>query len=356
MTALQGPIRVGFVGANHAGRVLIPAFRRTGLCVAAGIAARRPESAAGTAAEAGIARAFADWRELAASPEIDAVVVATPPTIQPEIALAAIAAGKPVFCEKPLAIGRAEAEALTAAAVAAGLANAVDFIFPEIDAWRRARDWLRRAAPGPVRHVAVDWRVETYTSRHRVDCWKTRAEDGGGVLYNFGCHVLHYLEWLFGPVATIAMTGARPAADDWPARVRTDFALGFAAAGAPPFGAKIFIDTAHAGTPHHRVEVGFEAGRMVLENIGADYAKGFSLRFEPNGAAPQVIAAAEPGEDGDGRIAPSAAIAGRFLAAVQGGGALSPGFADGLRVNILLDYALKSYDHEGGVAVPAPSA
>ena len=107
--------------------------------------------------------------------------------------------GKHVFCEKPLAASsRSMPRTALAAVQHAGVVHGIDFIFPEIAAWRHARTLIAEDAIGQVAHFAYTWRVETYASRTNAETWKNRPLEGGGVLGNFVSHVFYNIEWLLG--------------------------------------------------------------------------------------------------------------------------------------------------------------
>ncbi|HYH35746.1 MAG TPA: Gfo/Idh/MocA family oxidoreductase, partial [Nocardioides sp.] len=76
------------------------------------VGSRRPDAAAGFAAEHGIGRAHASYEELLADPEVDVVYVATPHPLHAENALAALAAGKHVLVEKPFTLNATQARAV----------------------------------------------------------------------------------------------------------------------------------------------------------------------------------------------------------------------------------------------------
>src|SRR3954447_3713056 len=95
-------VRVGIVGTGFGRQVHLPAFRAHPNCEVVAVCASRLERAQDAAARHGIERAFGDWRELVAA-DLEAIALAVPPAVQFEIALAAVRAGKAIFCEKPLA-------------------------------------------------------------------------------------------------------------------------------------------------------------------------------------------------------------------------------------------------------------
>ena len=93
-------LRVG-VAASLRRAVHVPAFRADERCRVVGIGAATAGRAREAATALGIERAFDDWQELVASPDLDVVAIAVPPAVQPAVAEAAARAGKHIFCEKP---------------------------------------------------------------------------------------------------------------------------------------------------------------------------------------------------------------------------------------------------------------
>ena len=94
---------------------------------AAAARSRPTTSAAEAARSLGFAQGTGDWRSLVADPAIDLVDITAPNALHREMALAAIAAGKHVYCEKPLAPRAAEAAEMADAAEAAGVRTQVGF-------------------------------------------------------------------------------------------------------------------------------------------------------------------------------------------------------------------------------------
>ena len=119
-----GIIGTGFMGQSHAMAYRAAAGILPGLPTPRLVAVADVDAGAAQAAATrfGFARATTDWRDLIADPAIGAVAITTPNLLHAEMALAAIAAGKHVHCEKPLAPDAATAQTMTDAAEAAGVA------------------------------------------------------------------------------------------------------------------------------------------------------------------------------------------------------------------------------------------
>jgi predicted dehydrogenase len=340
------PVTIGLVGVGFGRQVHAPAFRVDPRCEFRAVCASSLERAQHAAAALGVPRAYGDWRELLADPEIQAVALAVPPAAQAGIALAAVRAGKHVFCEKPLALNTAQAREILAAAETTRVAHAMDFIFPEIPAWRRARELL--PAVGRVRQVALTWRLETYAYRARLQNWKMSPESGGGTLNNFASHTFYYLEWLFGPATRLAATlRPGPPSADAGVELWLEFAAGFSAT------VSIAADTFLG--PGHCLEIYGDDGALRLENKTADYANGFALALGTR-AGGKLEPVALPADTGaaDGRIAAVARIASRFLDAILSGLPVTPGLRDGLRVQQLIDATREAARTGAWQTLPAP--
>ena len=90
-------IRVGIVGCNYGRTVQLPAFRIDPRCEVVALAGSDATRTAKLAQESNVPQAYGDWRQLIGSKDVDVVTIATPPKLQPDIAIAALQLGKPVF-------------------------------------------------------------------------------------------------------------------------------------------------------------------------------------------------------------------------------------------------------------------
>ena len=343
-------IRLGIVGCNYGRAVLLPAFRADPRCEVAALAGTDAERTVGLARDAGIAKAFGNWAELVEDRSVDAVAIATPPRQQPAIAIRALQLGKPVFAEKPMAAKVEEAVAMLRQAVTARAPTMVDFEFPELLSWQRAKAMLGAGAIGALRHVVVTWNVENHATKARQRHWKTQGNDGGGVLGNFVSHCFHYLEWFCGPIVSLsARVFGLPGDPSFEATAALAFNFRSGAGGS------LTMSSASYSGSGHRIEFYGEDGSLFLLNTTGDYMRGFELTAAPRAAGKlERVEIIDPEEFKypDGRIAPVSRLARRFLDAIEGKGSAYPSFAEGFRVQQLIDAARRS--HDTGCAVETP--
>ena len=291
------------------------------------ICASTEDRARAVADRLNIRRAFGDWRAIVASPEVAAVSIAVPPALQPEIAIAAARAGKHVFCEKPLALDHAQAETMLDVVRASGVANAIDLEFAEVPAYRAAEQLLRSGQFGAIDSLAFTWEVRTRS--RPSDSWKEQLESGGGSLGGFAAHAIYLIERLFAPVVRLSS----PSAPSGIAGRRTIAELELVEG----LHARLNIATDADPATGHRLEAHGRGGGLVVENRGPDHVRGFTLRVVSATGRETQVPLEELSADGDARVAAVAPIASRFVTAARGGPAASPGIAEGVRVQRVLD-------------------
>ena len=160
------------------------------------------EAATKAAAQFGFAQSTADWREIIADPVIDVVNITAPNALHKEMALAAIAAGKHVYCEKPLAPLAADAAEMADAAEARGVKTQVGFNYLCNPMIQCAREMIAGGELGEIRG---------YRGLHAEDymadpngAWSFRHDPaGGGALADIGSHALATAEFLCGPITEV---------------------------------------------------------------------------------------------------------------------------------------------------------
>jgi predicted dehydrogenase len=343
-------IAVGIVGCNYGRNVLLPAFRSDPRCEVVALAGSDGRRTAELARAANVARGFEGWQPLVEDPGVAVVAIAVPPAIQPTVARRAIELGKPVFVEKPLAVDLAGAHAMLTSGQTSARPAIIDFSFPELPAWQSAKAVVDSGRLGGLRHVVVTWNTENQAVRLGLKSWKTDAGDGGGVLGNFISHCFHYLEWFCGPISGLA---ARLFwLPDREAQVGVALALAFAsgAAGSLQMSCASFLGSGQ------RIELYGDDGTLVLANPTGDYFRGFTLMRGYRGEDRlQAVPVADAGGDvsSDSRIAPVSRLVRRFLDACENGAAAAPGFAEGYRVQCLIDAAQRAHATGRWIDIPA---
>ncbi len=341
-------IRMGIVGLGFGQQVHAPAFAGIDGCDIVAIAGRDGARAATAAGKLGITMSFDCWETMLDGAQLDAVSIAVPPSAQPAIVEAAAKRQIAVFCEKPAAPDVASAAAMLAAVRKHSVEHAVNFLFPEIPAWRDAKRCIDElAGRSGLRHAALSWRVETYASRHNLNNWKRNAADGGGALSNFVSHSIYYLEWLFGKIKRVQARLHPPqAADDSRVDAWIEFESGL------PLTLSVATDCPFGSG--HRLEVYGGDGAVVLSNSGSDYVQGFELqassRALPGDKQPQVE---ELDRAADGRVWATGRLARRFIDRLRTDGPLPPTLFDGLRVQQVIDSFRTSHRLNQPVSVAA---
>jgi predicted dehydrogenase len=131
---MSAPLRVGIISAAWGARAHLPAWRSLDGIEVTAICTSRPETAAKAAEEFGVARAFHDFREMAADPDIDIVDCGTRPPLRYAMVMAALGAGKHVYNGIPFAKDLADARAMVGAWQKAGTVAVVDAFMQAVPA------------------------------------------------------------------------------------------------------------------------------------------------------------------------------------------------------------------------------
>lgn len=205
---MHAPLGIGVVGAGGFAGFMADAVADLREVRVVAVADDDPSRAAGLAATVG-ARATGRWEDLLTDPEIDVVAVMTPPSSHAPIAHAALAAGRHVWCEKPLATDAATAGDLRDAAERSGRVLVVDHVLrynPLLRALRR----LQAPLLGPLQRFSFenDASDEDLGAGH----WFWREGTSGGILVEHGVHFFDAAHLLADslPETVQAMAASRP--------------------------------------------------------------------------------------------------------------------------------------------------
>jgi predicted dehydrogenase len=368
----ESEIGVGVIGFGWMGKVHTYAYQsipmyyrpaplRTRLV---GVAVRRAEMIGPAVEQGGFSMGTSDWRELVARDDIGIINVCTPNDLHKEQVIAAIEAGKHVYCDKPLAVNYEQCQEIVGALRRSTkkLVTQVALQYRFYPATMRAKQIVDEGRLGTIRSFRA-----CYLHASLVDSWKPagwRLAEGkaGGTLADMGSHLIDLLTWLIGPVqgvncdcrtftrerATPTGQSIKVSADEWSAmlvRMRS--------------GASGTIEVSKVATGAQdelRIEIHGEAGALRInladpnaiefydqreadEPIGGD--RGWK-RIQTIGNYPPPAANLMPGKLGIGWITGHIACLHNFLAAVAGQGAAHPTFEESAELQRVIDAGYRS--------------
>ncbi|MFG1700235.1 Gfo/Idh/MocA family protein [Nonomuraea sp. NPDC049309] len=365
-------IGVGMVGYAFMGRVHSQAWRSVGaffdlplaprMAVLAGRSKERTEAAA---AQLGWADVETDWRELVRRDDVQIVDICTPGDSHAEIAIAALEAGKHVICEKPLANTVAEAEAMTQAAAKAPGKSMVAFNYRRVPAVALARRYVEEGRVGEIRHVRAVYLQDWIVDPEFPLVWRLQKDKAGsGALGDIGAHIVDAAQFITGQnlLGVSALTETfikeRPLATE---------SAGLGATGSTERGqvtvddAALFIGRMSGGALASFEATRFATGRknaMRIEINGSrgslafDFESMNELWYSEGGGGFERILVTEPDHPYVGAWWPPGHGLGYehtfthevkdFLEAIANGTDPSPSFADGLRVQRVLEAVERS--------------
>jgi len=153
----------------------------------------------------GFARATTDWRALLADPAVQLVSITTPNILHKEMALAALAAGKHVWCEKPLALATADTAELVTAAERAGTTTLVGYNYLRSPAMSFARKLVAAGDIGELTQFRAIFDEDFMAPAAFPFSWRCEtAKAGTGALGDMGSHLVNLAHFLAGSIVEVA--------------------------------------------------------------------------------------------------------------------------------------------------------
>lgn len=200
-----GIIGTGFMGKAHAFayRSALAAFPDIPVPVLRMIADVNAEAAAKAAHQYGFEKSSGDWRDLVNDPAVDVVSITTPNTLHKEMALAAIAAGKHVHCEKPLSPSLTDSEAMLRAAEAKGVITQVGFNYIKNPMLKIARDMIAAGELGEITGFRGIHAEDYMHDPQSPWTWRIDPSGGPGVIADLGSHIISMARFLLGPIVAV---------------------------------------------------------------------------------------------------------------------------------------------------------
>lgn len=193
----------GFIGTPYRSEIRDSAddARIVALC------ARRQDRLEAAGREDGASLVTQNWRKVVDHPEVNLVVIATPDALHHEAAMASAAAGKHLFCEKPVALNSVHASEIWKAYEGSGLGHYVPFWTRYAPVFARAREIVEAGALGSVRVVVYRWHNPRPTAMPFT--WRDDAEfSAAGSVADVGSHAYDTMRWILGCEAEAVLAHA----------------------------------------------------------------------------------------------------------------------------------------------------
>lgn len=196
--------RIGLIGAGGMGRHLASKLAAIESAEITGVYDPVHEAATQAASQFG-ARAYSSDRELVEAHDVDAVIIAGPPNTHHDQTTAAAAAGKHIFCEKPLATTVADCETMLAAAAQTGVTLYVGQALRFFRLFWKSKEILDSGEIGTPRVVSITRAGLMGNDFHSG--WRSRREECGGLLMEVNAHEFDYMRWVLGDVESVFAAG-----------------------------------------------------------------------------------------------------------------------------------------------------
>ncbi|WP_374429846.1 Gfo/Idh/MocA family protein [Tabrizicola sp.] len=366
-------IGIGLVGGGYMGKAHAVAYSAVGAVFDTPLRPRLEVIAATSEASAeryrkayGFARATGDWRDLVADPLVEAVVIASPQSTHRAIAEAAFAAGKPVFCEKPLGASLDDALAMVAAAEASGLPNMIGFNYVRTPATQFVRQLLAQGAIGQVTFFRGEHTEDFLADPALPATWRTTGR-ANGCMGDLAPHPVNCMLALMGPVAELSarietVHAIRPGPDG-PVAVDNDDQAQLMLRFASGVMGHLFISRIATGRKMgYAYEIHGTKGAIRFDQEdqnavhlyraeGPEATRGFT-RILTGPQHPDYLAFCQGPGHGTGYQDQIIIEAKDFLTAIATGRPVWPTFRDGLAVSRIIDTAFKASDDGRWHAVP----
>ncbi len=201
-----GIVGYGLMGRAHAyGYTVAPRIRDLPVTPhLRAISGRDTDAVARAASRYGVEEWTTDWRELVERPDVDIVDVCTPPGTHAEIVERAVAAGKTVLCEKPLAADYASARRAADAARAAGVPNAIGFNYRRLPALSLLGRMVGEGAVGDVLLWRGAWLSDEFLDPQIPFDWRFEKRLGASTIADLGAHLIDLALWVVGDIDEVA--------------------------------------------------------------------------------------------------------------------------------------------------------
>lgn len=326
-------LKVGIIGSGFGLYGLLPAFNSTPDCKVISICGEKTERLIKYCQSIGLQNIYTDWQEMLNKKDLDAVAIAVPPTIQYEIAKVAIGKGLHIFAEKPLTATLPQAKELLDLANKKKIIHIIDFLFPDIEAWKQVKELLDKKTLGKLRQIYLNWDFLSYDIKTQKSSWKTDVKMGGGALSFYFSHSLYYLEYYAGKIIDLKSVLSYSKKSRNGGEVGVNLLLKFQNG---------ITGYAHIccnvkGLNRHQLTFICENGTIVLENKNS-FTSNFTIKIYIDKEAKKISLPKEDiNKNEDERVRVVKKLTSRFIKSIIQKKQTTPSFHEGVRVQQLIE-------------------
>ena len=195
---MQNKINLGIIGKNFGYHVIYKSFLKNKKYRIKGFSFKSKKTEKIKIPKS--VKIYPNWKELILDKKINAVAVAAPPILHKSIIKFAIKNNKHIFCEKPFTCSYKEANFIcNLIKKRKNIAHMVNYEFAEIDAFLFLKKKIINNID--INKTYLNWLINI-NKRSKIN-WKENHSKGGGIIFNYVCHAIYYLEFLFGKIVSI---------------------------------------------------------------------------------------------------------------------------------------------------------
>lgn len=343
-------LRVGIVGTGWwAEAMYLPSLGSHPSAQITAICGRNVVRTGELARRAGGARVFADYRELVASGEVDAIVVATPDDLHHTVTMAALDAGRHVLCEKPMANSLADARAMLAKAESAGVMHMMMFSWRWQPHWLYVKRLLDEGFVGRCHYAGLAFVSDGALNPSYQ--WRLDGRRATGALGDLGSHMFDFTRWLLGEVQGVSARVTRAIDRDVDGTEPTNDTAAVSLALEGGTAVQVHLSMAVAcgdAIVRLRAECHGDEGTLEAQHEFFGSAAGVHIRgcrrgeaFRDLATPPDLLAGSDPAD----LLSPyrlHSAGPRHFVDAILAGEPPSPSFLDGVKAQEVIDAAALS--------------
>jgi predicted dehydrogenase len=360
-------IGIGIVGGGYMGKAHSVAFSAVAGVFQTSLRPRLVTICAQTEANAelyrkayGFEKGTADWKDLIDDPAVEAIVIASPQHTHHDIAVAALNAGKPVLCEKPLGVSLKQSRSMVAAAEAADVANMVGFNYIRTPASQQIRKFLTEGRIGTLTWFRGEM-TEDFFADPMIGGWRAQGI-ANGTMGDLAPHMINAAHAMMGPIKSLSASvetvhkvrdGLEVTNDDQ-AQMMCYFengAQGHMFFSRVATGRKMgYAYEIHGTKGHIRFDQEDQNALWLYTSEGPESERGFR-KILTGPAHPDYLPFCQGPGHGTGYQDQIIIEAKDFLTAISENRAIWPSFAEGMEVNRIVTAALDSSDKKTWVNV-----